>query len=212
MEKELDYFRIEGAAGGCQDWFTDPFMKMGGCAAAAACDSSICFDLYHGTKGLYPFDLKALSRDDYVRFSGIMKPYLRPRLTGIDRLEIYIKGYGRYLADQGCHTVGMEAFLGDEPVSEARRRIVSQIGRGYPIPCLTLRHKDPAFKDYDWHWFMLTGYRTERERFFVKAVTYGKAAWLDLDALWNTGYERKGGLILYRSFVSAPASRRLPPT
>ena len=33
---------------------------------------------------------------------------------------------------------------------------------------------------------------------FVKAVTYGEWAWVDFDRLWDTGYEQKGGLILYR--------------
>lgn len=27
MKQELDYIRIDGALGGNQDWFTDPFMK-----------------------------------------------------------------------------------------------------------------------------------------------------------------------------------------
>ena len=31
----------------------------------------------------------------------------------------------------------------------------------------------------------------------VKAVTYGNYEWLDLKELWDTGYEKKGGLILF---------------
>ena len=31
MRKELEYFRIENAYGGSQDWFGDPMMKLGGC-------------------------------------------------------------------------------------------------------------------------------------------------------------------------------------
>ena len=31
----------------------------------------------------------------------------------------------------------------------------------------------------------------------VKAVTYGEYRWLDLQELWRTGYEEKGGLILF---------------
>ena len=33
----------------------------------------------------------------------------------------------------------------------------------------------------------------------MKAVTYGEWEWLDLGELWNTGEERKGGLVLYRA-------------
>ena len=50
-------------------------------------------------------------------------------------------------------------------------------------------------KDYHWHWFNLAGYEKRGERFLVKAVTYGSFRWLDLEELWDTGYERKGGLI-----------------
>ena len=32
----------------------------------------------------------------------------------------------------------------------------------------------------------------------VKAVTYGGYEWLDFAKLWNTGYKRKGGLILFK--------------
>ncbi|MDE6895729.1 MAG: hypothetical protein K2P43_06050, partial [Lachnospiraceae bacterium] len=58
--------------GGCQDWFTDPMMKMGGCAAIAACESCIYFDLHYGTK-LYPFEKNRLGRKDYIdRMKGCL--------------------------------------------------------------------------------------------------------------------------------------------
>lgn len=44
--------------------------------------------------------------------------------------------------------------------------------------------------------YMLTGYKKEAGHFSVKAVTYGGARWLDFRGLWDTGYEKKGGLIL----------------
>ena len=44
MQKELDYFTIEHSYGGNQDWFWDPMMKIGGCAALTACDSCIYLD------------------------------------------------------------------------------------------------------------------------------------------------------------------------
>lgn len=44
MKKELQYFKIEGAWGGSQEWFSDRMMRLGGCAAVTACDvfSLIC--------------------------------------------------------------------------------------------------------------------------------------------------------------------------
>ena len=46
-----------------------------------------------------------------------MKPYLKPRHTGIDSLEIYMEGFGKYLADKGCDNVQMEPLTGTEDVS-----------------------------------------------------------------------------------------------
>ena len=48
-----------------------------------------------------------------------------------------------------------------------------------------------------WHWFLLIGYKEYDDNIMVKAVTYGNYEWLDLNELWDTGYEKKGGLILF---------------
>ena len=198
MKNELDYFRIGSSYGGSQDWFIDPMMKLGGCAAAAACDSSIYFTLYKGIQGLYPYNENSLTKQDYIRFSSVMKPYLHPRWSGIDRLEVYIDGFERYLSDLGCARIGMEAFSGDEEISEAKKVIKEQIDSGFLIPCLVLKHNNANFKDYVWHWFLLTGYECFEDDFLVKVVTYGNWRWFSLDDLWNTGHLRKGGLILYK--------------
>ena len=49
---------------------------------------------------------------------------------------------------------------------------------------------------YVWHWYLLTGYEDFDGECAVKAVTYGHWRWLDLRTLWETGYERRGGLVL----------------
>lgn len=196
MKKELDYFRIGNTYGGNQDWFPDFMMKIGGCAALTACDSCIYFDLYKGTE-LYPYEPLRLIKKDYIRFGMLMKPYLRPRWSGIDTLEIYIDGFQRYLSDHGCKTITMAPFHGDRKASEAAKVLKNQIDFGMPVPCLLLNHKSRALKDYEWHWFLLAGYELSEGRCMVKAVTYGGWQWLDLEELWDTGYQRRGGLILY---------------
>ena len=197
MQKELDYFTIEHSYGGNQDWFWDPMMKIGGCAALTACDSCIYLDCYKGMKGLYPFEKTVITKKDYQRFGMKMKPYLRPRRNGVEALDIYLEGLGRYVPDQRCSQVKMEAFAGTEKASRAKEALIAQIDSGLPLPCLVLKHKNPLFKDYVWHWFLLTGYDTAGESCMVKAVTYGEWQWLDMDELWDTGFEKKGGLILY---------------
>lgn len=197
MKKELEYFRVGDAWGGYQEWFHDPMMRLGGCAAVTACDGCIYFDLHCGTR-LYPYSLQNITRRDYVRFGMKMKPYLRPRWSGIDRLDIFMDGFGAYLSSQGCGKIEMEGFSGENTYPQAQARLLQQIDSGLPVPCLTLHHTNPVFRDYDWHWFLLTGYELRNDRCMVKIITYGSARWHDFEGLWDTGSTQKGGLVQYR--------------
>ena len=48
MRKELDYFWIDSAYGGIQDWFPERMMRLGGCAIVTACDSCIYLQKHRG--------------------------------------------------------------------------------------------------------------------------------------------------------------------
>lgn len=197
MKKELPYFWIGNYYGGYQPWFKDFMMKIGGCAAVAACDSCIFLELHKGMQGLYPFAVSSLGKEEYIQFAMRMKPYLRPRLGGIDRLSIYTEGFGNYLYDQGVTGLVMEEYPGDRDWNAAAVKVQEQIDSGFLIPFLTLKHKDRTFKNYTWHWYLVTGYEWQSDRLMVKAVTYNCQKWLDFEKLWDTGYEKKGGMILY---------------
>ena len=196
MRTELEHFYASGNYGGNQNLLKDYFMMMGGCAAVSACDSCIYFDRTFGTH-LYPFDKENISMQDYRCFTCIMKPYLRPRITGVDRLELFIEGVEDYLHDHGGEKIRMEGFDGNRSYDEAKEAVARQIDDGFPIPFLLLKHQNPVFDDFVWHWFILNGYKDDDRGFQVKAVTYGVYRWLDLKKLWNTGYKRKGGMILF---------------
>ncbi len=200
MKKELDYFNIEELYGGDQEKFKDFWMHVGGCAAVTACDLSIYMDLYKGTKtadgGLYPFALSELTKADYERFALIMKPYLRPRFSGIDKLEIYLRGFGRYLKDHECSRIRLAGFSNHRTYADAVSALVSRIDHGFPVPYLNLRHRDSTFSDFEWHWFLLTGYELLDDTVMVKVVSYGEYVWFDFQKLWNTGCSPKGGMIL----------------
>ena len=204
MWKEIPYFRIEGAFGGNQDWFTNIVMNMGGCGAATACDCCIYFARFLGLKELYPFDVDALSIQDYKDFSQIMKPYIRPRVGGVKNPQWFIDGFEKYIRDVNEKTgsqirIDMDIFDGERSVDEARTLIMDQIDHRMPVPCLLLRHQDvKQFKDYTWHWFLLVGYEDLEEDLRIKTATYGEAEEFSLKELWDTGYEEKGGLIRLR--------------
>lgn len=173
-------------------------MRIGGCGAETACDSSVYFALHRGLTKIAPENVSALTKDDYIDFAYEMRPYLSPRMSGIDRLEIYTEGYARYLGDRGETRLTMAHLDGTEPYEKAKRAVIRQIDGGYPVPALVLNHRDKRFKDYVWHWFLINGYNETQSSFEVKAVTYSAYEWLDFSGLWNTGYERRGGLVLYK--------------
>ena len=199
MKKELNYFNIDGCFGGNQDWFRDPMMKLGGCAAATACDLSIYLAMYRNKKHLCPYDAATLNKKQYVEFSRRMKPYLKPRREGVNKPELYIDGYGQYLKDRGESGVTLAGFAGTAPIGEAEAAIKERLDLGMPVPYLLLKHKDPLLKDFVWHWFLLVGYEAAEDVFMVKTATYGEYQWMDFKNLWNTGYMEKGGFIIVKT-------------
>lgn len=198
MKVELPYFKIGASYGGQQDWLPEYMMKVGGCAAVTACDCSIYFELYKNLRGLYPFDKNNVTRNDYIKFTDEMKPYLHPRWQGIDRLEIYIDGFTKFLRDRGENNLKLLPWRGEQDFKATHMVLKYQIDNGFPIPCLNLRHTSPLLQDYVWHWFLLTGYENIGEVWKVKVVSYGIWRWFDFDLLWDTGFAQKGGLIVFQ--------------
>ena len=195
MKKILEYFTIDGGVGGNQEWFKNVVMYIGGCAAATACDCSICLALREGKEHLYPYDIHGLSRKDYVDFSMQMKPYLKPRVNGVNRLYMFTDGYGAYLRDRGERNIRMEELPGGETYERAAAFIKEHIDRGTPVPYLMLRHKKAYYKDFVWHWFLCYGYEERGDGVWITVATYGNSFTFSLRDLWDTGYEEKGGLI-----------------
>ena len=198
MKTELPHFYIEDSYGGNQDWFPTFMMRIGGCGAETACDCSIYFALHRGYSAIAPQTVGSLTKDEYIQFAYEMKPYLSPRMMGINRTEIFMDGYDHYLCDRGETRITMHSLDGSASFEEARAAVTGQIDHGFPIPTLILNHRNKAFDDYVWHWFLINGYDSAEERFLVKAVTYSHYHWLDLRQLWDTGHETRGGLVLFR--------------
>lgn len=195
MKKELDYFMIDTAVGGNQEWFKNVVMYIGGCAAATACDCCIYFALRRGKAHLYPRDVHSLTKEDYIAFSQKMKPYIRPRVGGVKELSMFTDGFGRYLADAGEQELALTAFSGEHTVDEAVVFIREQINAGYPVPYLMLKHKKSRYRDFVWHWFLCYGYEERSDGMYITVATYGERYVLPLRDLWDTGYGEKGGLI-----------------
>ena len=214
QEKNIDYFQIEGTPGGNQEWCTDFWMYLGGCGALAACDLSICLARNYGLKECYPGDAWNLTKKDYVDFSTKMKPYIHPRVGGVTKLSMFTEGCGQYLKDCG-YQVEFETLDGDRPYEEAKAFVKNAIERNLPVIYLMLRHRDKEFKDLNWHWFSVTGYKIENEKVYLNYHTYGEALSVDFKRLWNTGMYKKGGIVAVRginSNLSAQPAVKLTPT
>lgn len=197
MRKELPHYRIGSSYGGNQEFFDGFMMKIGGCAAETAMECCIYLDKYCGTH-LCPMDTAHITLDEYKKIAQIMKPYLHPRMSGIDKLSIYLEGFGAYLKERNC-PLTLEGVEGDTDITEAKRLLVAQIENDLPVPYLCLNHNNRRFKEYEWHWFLINGYEQFEDKLMVKAVTYSTFEWLDFDELWNTQRSRKGGFILMRN-------------
>ena len=195
--KELPYFSIDGQYGSNQDWFTDFWMNKGGCGAVTACDACLCLALSRNMRQLSPVDPETVTKEAFLAFAGVMRPYLSPRPSGINRTKLFIDGFSAYL-DERCPgaSLSLSSLEGTETWEAAGAAIRAQIDAGLPVPYLMLLHTDKALEDFYWHWFVLNGYDDADGRFMVRAFTYGETGWFDLRHLWDTGHEEKGGFVL----------------
>lgn len=227
IEKNIDYFEIEGTPGGNQEWCTDFWMYLGGCGALAACDLSICLARNYGLTRCYPADAWNLTKKDYVDFSTKMKPYIHPRIGGVTKLSMFTNGCGQYLKDCGYYAE-FETLDGDKSYEEAKVFVEKAIERNLPVIYLMLRHRDKEFKDLNWHWFCITGYKIKKEqvnnnkikahfiqkdsiqvnevensqieeKVYLNYHTYGEVLSVDFKRLWNTGMYKRGGIVALKS-------------
>ncbi|MBQ6452519.1 MAG: hypothetical protein IJJ29_11415 [Solobacterium sp.] len=196
MQRELEYFTVDENIGFDQDRFADAWMKRGGCGLVTACDLCICLARDHGMQGLYPYDPHNITAEEYTAFAVQMRKYLGPRPMGIWKTEMYTEGLSAYMDSIGYRPLSVQDFSGKGDVEEAVQLVKTQIDKGYPVPYLMLLHRDKKLGDYMWHWFNLTGYEDNGNRFLVKIVTYGKENWVDLRHLWRTDRRRRGGLVI----------------
>ena len=197
QKKILDYFIIEEKPGGNQDWLTEWDMNMGGCAAVTACDVCIFLARSKKFRSLFPFenDPENLSRCDFINFSTVMKPYLTPRYHGIDLLEIYICGFYDYMKSIKNDSLILEGVSGNADYEFFSETIIDRLNNNFPVPYLMLHNHNQELDDFEWHWFNLAGYEKNDNEIKVMTVTYGEFQWFDLKKMYETGYERRGGII-----------------
>ena len=60
-----------------------------------------------------PRPRKKMTKAAYLELGMIMKPYLKPRITGIDKLSIYMEGFTNYLCDRGINDLILTGWSGE---------------------------------------------------------------------------------------------------
>ncbi|MBQ6401850.1 MAG: hypothetical protein IJI20_06165 [Firmicutes bacterium] len=198
MKRELPYFTIGESYGGSQSWFLDPWMHIGGCGALTMCDVLIYLAKNRGRPECYPYDINRLTRRDYKKFGMMVKPYLRPRESGIKDLKTFVDGARVYLEDSEIEGFTFTTLDGHKPYEEAEAAVRDRIDASLPVPMLMLKHGDKRFDFFEWHWFPIIGYDEEGENgeFQIKVATYSKAHWLPFRDFWGTSELERGGLVL----------------
>lgn len=197
---ELPHFYMGKSYGSNQNWMMDPWMHLGGCAALTTCDIFLYMAMHRNREDLYKFkkpDRKEIDRKAYSRFAMAVKLYLEPRRTGIKDLKTYMDGVEQYLKDTGIDDIVLTGTEGSVPYETARNIITDSLDNGMPLAYLMLKHKNEEFEFFGWHWFIVNGYEEREDGIYIKAATYGKAHWLHLERLWDTGYEHKGGIVAF---------------
>lgn len=196
MEKELDYYYIDNIHyGGNQEWADHYMMRLGGCSTVCVCD--VCVYLakkFPSLKNLYPYDPFNVTKQDFLNFFKLMYKFVYPGIKGLSNILKFEKKLRNYLSITNTKTK-IDSFSGSKNVENAKIWIKEKINANLPIMYLLLSHKNKKLEDFHWHWFTLTGYSEQNNIFFVTAGTYGEKYILDLNALWDTGYEQKGGMV-----------------
>lgn len=194
---ELQYFNIGKSYGGNQRWMMDPWMHVGGCAALTTCDALIYFSLYKEKSHLCPYRVDSMTKHQYRKFGMSVRPYLQPRQSGIKDIDTYIDGVRIYLEDIEEESIKVSGIKGTEPYEKAEAAIKEKIADEIPVAYLMLKHQDKQFDFFEWHWFLVVGYEIRKDGFYIKVATYGKEHWLPLKELWDTGFEEKGGIVIF---------------
>ena len=78
MRQELEHFMIGDSYSGNQDWFPTVMMRIGGCGAETACDSSLYFAIHRGLSEIAPANAAEITKEDYIRLAYVMRTLSLP--------------------------------------------------------------------------------------------------------------------------------------
>lgn len=206
MKRELDFFLVDGMHyGGDQNWGRHLIMRMGGCSTVTACELSVCLAQSDDTlRGLLPFDPASISKEDFLAFFEEVFQFIHPGVYGLTDVCKYAGKFREFALSRGID-LKLEVLPGSADREEAARFIRRNIDSGRPVAYLMLKHADPAFDEFEWHWFTVTGYEDTDAAMILTVATYGKKFTMPFDDAWATGHRWKGGIAAVSTAVPIAA-------
>lgn len=91
----------------------------------------------------------------------------------------------------------MKGASGHGSLKEAEAAVKSQIDAGFPVPFLLAEAQKRLHERICMALVYAGGICPDRRSIFCKDRHLWGSHWLSLTELWNTGYEERGGMILY---------------
>lgn len=182
--------------GGSQYWYPKFFHRQNSCGPVAAANTVACLSNRQLCDQLsqFPCAAAAYTKDAFVKRMIEARKFVRPGLMGLTSIE----QYGRQTADYAKSTgLKLIPVYGDQfdSVEEAWSFIENGLSSGCPVSFLLLMHKSTAFKDFLWHWMIITHLMKDpaTDRSQIVISTWGERHVLDLHDLW-TNQGKKGNI------------------
>lgn len=86
-----------------------------------------------------------MTKAAYLELGMIMKPYLKPRITGIDKLSIYMEGFTNYLCDRGINDLILTGWSGNHSYESSAELVNTRLMPDGPCRTLILSTAHLAF-------------------------------------------------------------------
>ncbi len=197
MYKELDFLHVEGYYGGNQERFLLPMMRMGGCSTVCACHAAALLARKDPSRAaLCPLPGLRVTEKEFFPFARKVFRYVHPMHRGMPETRLFEGAFSEYAGSVGVE-VSYRSLQGDAPWEEARDFFLDSIDRGLSVQFLMLHHSDPAFDEYLWHWFTLTGYERREGELSAVLSTLGRRRVVDFRRLWEVGdVDERGGMLV----------------
>ena len=177
-----------------QKWYGQRFRKNAGCAPVTAATLL----LYMNKRESGPLRYDNTDMENAALILDDVWEFVRPGLMGLYNIKKFVKGIhnlcGHYGVNWECRYMKSNK---NTLTSEAAEFIKSGIGSDCPVAFLNL-HEGAITEFEGWHWFVLTGIRSEEGIYIASGIDGGKQMEFNLTK-WMKSTRFGGGFVYIRT-------------